>query len=182
MRQRHSREQILDGALEVALADGVSQVTFGRVGRRLGISDRTVVYYFPTKEDLVADVLLAVGARLQTTLAAALTSRAPDHVALARSLWPLLTTSESDPVFSLFFEATGLAAAGRRPYDEVVPLLVDAWIAWAAGMLEGTPVRRRAGAGAAVALLDGLLLLRQLAGPATSERAARALGVAGSAR
>jgi hypothetical protein len=43
--------------------------------------------------------------------------------------------------------------------------------------LEGPPRRRRAEAEAAVAVLDGLLLLRQIAGPAAANRAAATLGV-----
>ena len=36
MGHKHSRDEILQGALETALADGLSQVTYGRVARRLG--------------------------------------------------------------------------------------------------------------------------------------------------
>ena len=48
MGYRHTREDILDGALTVAFDDGLSQLTYGRVAKQLGISDRTVVYYFAT--------------------------------------------------------------------------------------------------------------------------------------
>lgn len=44
----------------MAFEHGLSQLTYGRVGKRLGIDDRTVVYYFPSKNDLVAEVLLAI--------------------------------------------------------------------------------------------------------------------------
>jgi len=43
--------------------------------------------------------------------------------------------------------------------------------------LTGTRARRRDEAEAVVALLDGLLLLRQLSGAAAANRAARRLGV-----
>jgi len=49
MGYRHTKEEILEGALAVAFADGLSQLTYGRVARRLGISDRIVVYYFPSR-------------------------------------------------------------------------------------------------------------------------------------
>ena len=78
------------------------------MARRLAISDRIVVYYFPSKDALVTAVLVEVGDRLQ----------------------------------------------------------------------EGLPLRRRAEAEAALALIDGLLLIRHLAGPAAADRAAARLGVA----
>jgi len=175
---KHSKEEILTGALEAALDDGLSQLTFGRLAKRLGISDRVIVYYFPTKDDLIGDVVVAMGNELQVTLAAAFTEPAPSHQELVAMAWPVVATTTADPVFALFFEANGLAAAGRDPYQALVPALVEMWIAWAAEFIEGTPEQRRVEAETAIAVLDGLLLLRQLAGPDAADRAARRLGVA----
>jgi hypothetical protein len=99
-----------------------------------------------------------------------------------RAAWPILARTDADPVFALFFEASGLAATGRDPYRTLVPQLVDAWITWAAEFIAGAPARRRAEAEAAIAQLDGLLLLRQLAGPDAADRAARRIGVLGRRR
>ncbi|MGB8857830.1 MAG: TetR/AcrR family transcriptional regulator [Ilumatobacteraceae bacterium] len=173
MGHKHTKADILQGALAAAFDDGLSRLTFGRVAKRLGISDRIVVYYFPTKDDLIGEVLYAMGAELQATLAPAFTAPAADHLQLLRTAWPILARPEADPVFALFFEAGGLAATGREPFHSLVPPLVDAWIEWAAAFIRGTRVRRRAEAEAAIAMLDGLLLMRQLAGPEMADRAAR---------
>lgn len=177
MGYRHSRDAILEGALDAVFAEGLSSLSFGRLARRLGISDRVVVYYFPTKDDLVGEVLGGIGLRLQDTLAQALSTPVDDHVAFVRAVWPRLALPEIDPVFALFFEAGGLAAAGVVPYATLVPNLVTGWIDWAAAAIHGTPARRRTEAAAAIAVLDGLLLMRQLAGPDVADRAARGLGV-----
>jgi hypothetical protein len=118
-----------------------------------------------------------MGVRLQQTLAAALTERADDHLALLGAAWPVLTNPEADRVFALFFEAVGLAAIGREPYRTLVPQLVEAWIEWTSGFFEGSRSRRRAEAEATVAVIDGLLLLRQSAGPDVARRAARTIGI-----
>ncbi len=173
MGHKHTKAEILAGALAAAFEDGLSQLTFGRLAKRLGISDRIVVYYFPTKDDLIGEVLYAMGAELQATLAPTFSTPAADHVGLLRTAWPLLARPETDPVFALFFEAGGLAATGREPFRTLVPQLVEAWIEWAAAFIRGTTTRRRAEAEAAIALLDGLLLLRQLAGPKIADRAAK---------
>jgi len=177
MGHKHDKADILDGALAAAFEDGLSQLTFGRLASRLGISDRIVVYYFPTKEDLIGEVLVAMGTQLQVTLAPTFTSPAVDHLDLVLTAWPILAQPASDPVFALFFEAGGLAATGREPYRTLVPQLIDSWIAWASTFLRGAPARRRAEAEAAIAVLDGLLLLRQLAGPDAAERAAKRIGI-----
>jgi AcrR family transcriptional regulator len=176
MGYRHTKEEILEGALAVAFDDGLSQLTYGRVARRLGISDRVVVYYFPSKEDLVAEVLVGIGIQLQQALEPAFRSPANDHLQLVKAAWPVMARPEADAIFSLFLEATGLAASGREPYRSLVPRLVDAWITWAADYLRGTPAHRRAEAETAIAVLDGLLLLRQMAGSAAADRAARRIG------
>lgn len=173
MGHKHTKAEILDGALAAAFEDGLSQLTFGRIAKRLGISDRIVVYYFPTKDDLIGEVLYAMGTQLQETLAPTFSSPVADHRALLRAAWPILARPEADPVFALFFEASGLAAIGREPYRSLLPQLIEAWIAWASEFISGTSARRRAEAEAAIAVIDGLLLVRQLAGPAVADRAAR---------
>lgn len=173
MGYRHTKEDLLAGALAAAFDLGLSQLTFGRLAKRLGVSDRVVVYYFPSKDDLIGDVLLALGARLQAALAPAFATPAANHIEMLRAAWPVLARPEHDPVFALFFEAGGLAAASREPYRSLVPQLVTAWVEWAAGLITGTPARRRDEAAAAIATIDGLLLFRQLAGPKAADQAAR---------
>jgi AcrR family transcriptional regulator len=176
MGYRHDRDEVLAAALAVAFEHGLSRLSFGRVAKRLGISDRIVVYYFPSKDDLVGAVLLAMAGQLQETLGPAFAAPAHDHVELLRGAWPVLARPDADPVFALFFEANGLAAAGQEPYRTLVPQLVEVWIAWVSDRVTGTPAQRRAQAEAAIAVIDGLLLLRQLAGAEAAERAARLLG------
>lgn len=168
---------MLEGALAAAFDDGLSQLTFGRLAKRLGVSDRVIVYYFPTKSDLIGEVILAMGARLQATLAVAFAEPASDHIELLRAAWPVLAVEQADRVFALFFEANGLAAAGREPYKSLVPGLVEIWISWTAEFLQGTAKQRRIEAETAIAVLDGLLLVRLLAGADSADRAARRLGV-----
>lgn len=177
MGHKHDKETILASALEAALDEGLSQLTFGRLAKRLGISDRIVVYYFPNKNDLIREVLTAMGLEVQQALASAFTTPAEDHTALLRSAWKVLAHPKVDPLFALFFEANGLAAAGREPYKSIVPGLVEVWIVWTSGFFTGTAKQRRTKAEAAMAMMDGLLLLRQLAGPEAANRAARTLGV-----
>lgn len=178
MGHKYTKDEILRGAHATAMADGLSQLTFGRVAKRLGISDRIVVYYFPSKDDLAREVLLAVGHQLQQTLAPAFAVPATDHLALVRVAWPLLARPETDPVFALFFEANGLAVSGREPYRSLVPQLVQGWVTWAASLIQGTAAERRIEAETAIAMIDGLLLLRLLGGARAAGRAARRLGVA----
>lgn len=118
-----------------------------------------------------------MGVRLQEALATAFAAPAADHVELARVAWPVLARPDMDPLFSLFFESNGLAAAGREPYRTLTAQLVGLWATWLAGFFDGTEADRRIEAEATIALVDGLLLLRQVSGAAAANRAATRLGI-----
>ncbi len=177
MGHKYSRDEILEGAVQAAIDHGLSSLTFGRLARRLGTSDRVIVYYFPTKNALVTDVLLAIGVRLQEVLAGAFPDKAADHVQMAAAAYPALADPAVDPLFAVYFEACGLAAAHVAPFNEVAPQLMTAWVDWLADFFSGTRVRRMREAEATMALIDGLLLMRHLAGPRAADRAARTLGL-----
>jgi AcrR family transcriptional regulator len=179
---RHSREEMLTAAVEVARADGLAALSFGRVARRLRISDRTVVYYFPTKSDLIVAVVSKLGAQLQAVLQEAFGDDRLSERDLLRRSWPVLASSQADPLFAVFFQSVGLATAGVDPYPALVARLIDDWAAWLSPRIDLGDVHdasdelRRVIALALMAQLDGLLLLRHTAGPETAEDAARRLG------
>lgn len=177
MGHRHTKQEILESALSTALEVGLSQLTFGRVAKAAGTSDRVVVYYFPTKDDLVGEVLFSMGTQLQATLASASSVPVADHLGLMRVFWPAVTTIEADRVFALFFEANGLATVGREPYATLVPQLVTFWVNWAERFIDDTPEVAKVEAETAVAIIDGLLLMRLLSGEDAANRVAVRLGI-----
>lgn len=178
MGHKHSRDALLDAALAVAADEGLHRLSFGRVATRAGTSDRVVVYYFPSKDDLVAGVLDRVGALLLAMLAPVLDGTVDDHRALARTVWSAVGTAGSEPLVAVYVEALGLAASGTAPYTTAAPAVVEAWTGWFAEHLTGDADARRSEARASLALVDGLLLLRVAAGEDAAHDAARALGLA----
>ena len=176
MGYRHSRDDLLAAAVVQAKESGIGSVTFGTVGRRLGISDRTVVYYFPTKADLVIAVVTALGADLQELLERAFGDTPLPRTELLRRAWPVLASPAADPAFDAFFEIVGLATTGAEPYRTLSEAIIGQWLPWLSARVDArTAPQREREALAVLAQLDGLLLLRRLAGPEAADRAARAL-------
>ena len=100
-----------------------------------------------------------------------------DHRELARRVWAAVGQGGADPAVAVYVEALGLAAARTPPYPEAARAVAEAWTAWFAGRLPGPDEERWSQARAALALVDGLLLVRLTAGPDAAADAARALGV-----
>jgi AcrR family transcriptional regulator len=166
MGYRHSRPEILSAAVDTALDQGVARLTFATVAKRLSISDRMVVYYFPSKSALVTSVAETLAAGLVDLLDAAFGSDPATPDELTRRAWDLLTTPDADRVFALYFQVVGLAAAGDDLYRALARQLVESWVAWLVPRVTGaTDAERRANAIATVAQVDGLLLARQVLGP-----------------
>jgi AcrR family transcriptional regulator len=178
MGYQHNRDDILDAAVDVVLDTGLAGLTFGSVGRRSGIADRTVVYYFPTKTDLVSAVVSRITTQLQHVLSHALDDEVPSDSVLLQRSWTALSAPASDAAVRVYLESVGLAARGQEPYRGLAQQLVADWTEWMTGRLTGEAATRVDRAHAIVAALDGLLLIRAVAGHGPSDAAARGMGLA----
>ena len=179
MGYKYDRQDILDAAVDAVLAEGASQLTFGRLARRLGVPDRSIVYYFPTKADLITHTVMEVGARMQVLLADAFGQEPRPSEELARRAWTVLATEQADPVLSVFLEVVGLGVSGVEPFDVLAPAVVSAWADWLTPLVAAESAEAaRDDALATMALLDGLLILRHTVGAGEAQRVAVRLGVA----
>jgi AcrR family transcriptional regulator len=174
MRRRHDRGQLLAAAVDTALEHGVSGLTFGRVARQAGVPDRTVVYYFPTKADLLAAVIAVTAESLLARLQEAIGDERHAPERLLRLLWPAVKDPATRPVVHIWLETCVRAGAGEQPYLDAAQELGRAWLGWLGEHVDApTDTERRTAAAVLLARVDGALLLRHVGLHASAEAAVR---------
>lgn len=140
-------------------------------------SPGTVVYYFPTKDCLVVSVVRALGAERERLLDVAFGTEPLSPPELVQRAWPVMATADAAPVLAVYFEMVGLAAGGRGPFASLARASLEWWATWLTPkILPAATATRRSGALAAIAALDGLLLVRHVLGAEAAEQAAQGAG------
>jgi len=172
MGYKHDHDTLLAAAVEFVETTGLNRFSFGRLAKHLAIADRTIVYYFPTMEQLTREVLDAISGKLLVQLAAAFGNKPVSRVDLLKRAWPVLTAPASEPTFRVFLELGGLAASRIEPYATVAKALFAGWHDWLVTLINcETPTERSNEAAVLMAQIDGLMLMRMAADPVMAEQA-----------
>jgi AcrR family transcriptional regulator len=117
LRYAGRREELLDGATEWVLANGLTSLSLRGIAADLGISHRTLLHHFPTKQQLVAEVLRELRARNVAILKEhAASSNDTDPKSLIVAMWEHFTAPENLSYHRLFFEVYGLSLADSDHY------------------------------------------------------------------
>jgi AcrR family transcriptional regulator len=98
-----TRHQLLDAALELIARQGFEQTTVNEIAAAVRVSARTLLRYFPTKEDVIVAWVAEVMAVLPKSLAARPAGESPDE-ALKAAAREMLESYEARAKFFLSIE------------------------------------------------------------------------------
>jgi AcrR family transcriptional regulator len=172
-RDSGQRAAHLAGAVDHVLREGVATLSLRPLAAALGTSDRMLLYYFGTRDGLLAAVLDVVGEQLQAGLTAALPSEPVAPGRLLPALWASMEHADAQAHVRLYLEVSGLAARGRQPFTGLARRVAEDWLSWVGPRLDVPDDERPAAAAGLLAALDGVLLVGAVAG---RERASAAAG------
>jgi AcrR family transcriptional regulator len=130
-RTRHEprRQELLDAAVEYVFAHGLSTLSIRPLAEALGISHRTLLYHFGSKEDLIIEVLKEVRERERLFFAFLSHDQEPKSLAaFLTSIWQHCATPEYERYFRLFFEIYGLALQDPALYRGFLQGVVADWL------------------------------------------------------
>jgi len=139
-RDGDERQRLLSLAADWCLENGVGDLTLRALGQAIGTNNRMLLYYFGSKEQLIADALTEVMSRYPG-IARVLDELDRHEVPLAERLDAAWHGLAAEPVpMRLFFEVFGLAAHHPGRFDSYLHVVGAVWIDRVATALRGDGV------------------------------------------
>jgi AcrR family transcriptional regulator len=155
-------EQWLGHVVDYVLLNGIRDLSLRPLGRAVGVSPRTLLYHFGSKDALVVAVLEEARKRQRALLDNWLARTAEyDLATLLIGAWRWLSAPRHDRLLRLYFESYGASLQERRLYAPFIAATGDDWLAFFRQVLEmgGLAGERAANlAPIMVAYVRGLLL------------------------
>lgn len=144
------------------LAHGLNDASLRPLARAAGTSDRMLLYYFGTKEKLVASLLLHLADLFRQTLDSALPiGRFHSDRACVVALLGLMRTESARGFLRVWFDLLAASARGSESHRETGGVILRSLQAWMEGRL---PERRPDAAVRAAELLmhiEGMLMAEE---------------------
>jgi AcrR family transcriptional regulator len=128
------REQLLVATASYLEENGLTGLSLRPLAAAVGVSPRTLLYHFGSKEQLLTDALNA-SPGLKAAVAEFVASDDP-LFARVRRLWARTADPGSRPYLRLFFEVYAAALREPRRYAAFLSGVVDGWLALLIPMLE----------------------------------------------
>lgn len=162
-RGRWQRDELALAAADYVIEHGLSDLSLRPLGRALGISHRTLLYHFGTKEELFQAILKAARTRerLRAVSRTGEGGRPASFATILRETWQYLSGPSEHKFWRFYFEVHGLALQKPERYQDVLHAGVEDWLTTAYDVLvrEGLPDEQaRALATLLVGTFRGLML------------------------
>ena len=158
------RAELLAGATVWVLDHGLAELSLRPLARALGTSDRMLLYYFDSKDILVAEVSRSAAEMLVTAMP---TVGGPDAPTSARrwleGCWDLFTDPALRPAMALLFELDAAGARAPGGTRDAASAVARQWLGVVDSVLvsvrvKATPKRRQSLAKVVAAAFIGLVL------------------------
>ncbi|MBA2678048.1 MAG: TetR/AcrR family transcriptional regulator [Ktedonobacteraceae bacterium] len=130
-RTRHEprKQDLLAAAVEYVFEHGFSELSIRPLAAALGISHRTLLYHFHSKENLVVELLKEVRVRERLLFAFRFNDQeTASLVEFVQTAWQRFTAPEYEGYFRLFFEVYGLALQEPTVYGGFLEGVVTDWL------------------------------------------------------
>jgi AcrR family transcriptional regulator len=153
--------ELLDAVVGYLVEHGVAELSLRPLAKAVGSSPRVLLYYFGSKEALVAKAIAYLRERQRAGLERMRQAKYRQPSGACRAMWKHLSAPESEALFRLFLETYSLGLRRRRQYAGFLCSTVEDWLEFIAQPLvaRGHPEKEaRAFATIVIAGFRGFLL------------------------
>jgi AcrR family transcriptional regulator len=133
-----TREELTKQIVEYLLEHGSADLSLRPLAKALGTSDRMLIYYFGTKEELLTSAMALVRQNIQSEMQ----SLAPecrtieDLQTYLRNFWQWATANKNSRYLRLVYESYGLALQRQSTYSRYLTGANTTWLAALQRMLD----------------------------------------------
>jgi AcrR family transcriptional regulator len=125
LRHLQRRPELLAGAVEYILENGVAELTLRPLAKALGVTHATLLRHFGTKEELVTEVITAIRVDLLDNLRASVGDIAAAPPARSmRTVWRQLCEPTERRQFVLLFELVAIQAREPDRFGSLATVLI----------------------------------------------------------
>lgn len=142
-RHAHRRPELVNACADYVLAHGVQDLSLRPLAEYVGISHRTLLHHFGSKEQLFVEVLAELRGRERLYMAATAADVADDRAAVGdvlTAVWRRMSAEDHLPFLRLLFELIGLAVQRPEAFDGFLQSLIDDWTGGIRVLLEARDV------------------------------------------
>ena len=141
-RFAHRRGELLAAAAEYVFEHGLAELSLRPLAAALGISHKSLLRHFGTKEELLVEVLAEARTRERLLLAEGAGEEPGGTGAVMRAAWERWTAPEHLPFLRLWFEVQAMALQRPDRFGDYLESTTRDWKQLAEAVLEGDGVPR----------------------------------------
>jgi len=123
------RVELLERIVDYVMANGLSDLSLRPLAEAVETSPRVLLYYFGSKEELIASVMAGARER-QRAIFDKLPRNPASYAETVRAAWAAMSAPKHERVFRLFFEVYGLALQDPKRFPGFVERAVDDWLGY----------------------------------------------------
>ncbi len=158
------RRELIGKIADFLLLEGVAQIPLRDLAKRLGTSDRMLLYYFDDKADLVRAAIVEVSSRLGAMLATSMSDARRSPAEMLTTTARLLASARLSPFMNVWADISARGGRGEEPFRTIARQSVESWLEWLDTRLAVADARkRRSIASALFIVVEGVRLIESAA-------------------
>ncbi len=160
MSKRDAKRAEIVGKLAAHFLEaGLGDTGVRRLAEVVGTSDRMLLYYFDTKEEILGAVLGELGGGFTDVLDAVFGAEPLRPADAVEKIWAMVSDEAAAGQLRLWLDISSKASRGDPFFGAIVEQMAEGWIVWLSGMLAVPHAEKRPLAVLIMGAIDGQVML-----------------------